>query len=229
MQDDEVPRLLAQHLAEQGLVMRTRSSIRSHDLPAEHAAETVGQGVEAGIAVGPRLERPAAARQLVQADLLHIDTATFGDPLQHCGVVVGIGVADVEDAEGLPHLRGDMLVQPFLASTEPRPCLVQMVAEAGVFVVPPFCIQPHRRIDGRGLLRGGITVDVRQHSLEHRAVQVCPKRAVCLPEGAVVACEQTVEEEAVGMHVRPLALHLEDAVEVPQHGHACLGAEAVVA
>ena len=65
VQDDEVPRLLAQHLAKQGLVMRARSSIGSHDLPAEHVAEMVGQGVEAGIAVGPRLERAAAARQLV--------------------------------------------------------------------------------------------------------------------------------------------------------------------
>ena len=77
-----------------------RFAIGSHDLPAEHAAEVVGQGVEASIAVRPRLERPAAARQLVETDPLHVDAAAFGYHLQHGGVVVGIGVADIENTVG---------------------------------------------------------------------------------------------------------------------------------
>ena len=100
VQDDEVPRLLGEHAAHERAVLRIGISIGCHHRGSEHPAEVVGLGVEVGMAVGPRLERPAAARQLVQADPLHVDAAAFGYHLQHSGVVVGIGVADVKDAVG---------------------------------------------------------------------------------------------------------------------------------
>ena len=100
VKDDEVPRLLGEHATHERAVLRVGIAVRCHDRSTEHPAEVAGLFIAVVIAVRPRPKRTAAARQLVQADPLHVDAAAFGYHLQHGGVVVGIGVADVKDAVG---------------------------------------------------------------------------------------------------------------------------------